>query len=354
MMLIVIPGLIAMSFLFCSNADSSTSASLSTNEETSDTTVNPTGAIAYIRNGEEIRLINRDGSNDRKIWTHPDAKNPVGIFELSWRPDGKELAFSSAHNSIFSVYHSDIYAIRPDGSGFRKITSGPDPKDYARFKKGNVSVTVKNMQYSFQNSQASVGVFIVNVVGAKEPQHITLPPGASKTLVFKDVADFGDNAQAVVAMTGSYRWIMPGTDVQAGRSVKAPDLLISGDGIELFGAYRPAWKYDGSTINYRSGLCIVSKASAKTTGGAFISQSMFGGEHPSGACVWDWGPTPTLGNQIIYSENASEERASIFINKEGGTHPGKRLTFFSELQLQIPADLRWLLMVPDFFILRFI
>ena len=45
-----------------------------------------------------------------------------------------------------------------------------------------------------------------------------------------------------------------------------------------------------------------------------------------------------------YSENASEERASIFINKEGGTHPGKRLTFFSELQLQIPADLRWL---PD-------
>ncbi len=47
---------------------------------------------------------------------------------------------------------------------------------------------------------------------------------------------------------------------------------------------------------------------------------------------------------IIYSENSTEERAGIFISKEGGTHPGKRLTFFSELQLQIPADLRWL---PD-------
>jgi hypothetical protein len=67
MMLIVLPGFMAMSFLFCSNADSSISASLSTNNKASDTIVNPTGAIAYIRNGEEIRLINRDGSNDRKI-----------------------------------------------------------------------------------------------------------------------------------------------------------------------------------------------------------------------------------------------------------------------------------------------
>ncbi len=344
MMLIVIPGLIAMSFLFCSNADSSTSASLSTNEETSDTTVNPTGAIAYVRNSAEIRLINRDGSNDRRIWTHPEAKYPLGIFELAWRPDGRELAFSSAHNSIFSVYHSDIYSIRPDGSGFRKITTGPDHKDFGKFKKGTVSVTVKNMQYSFQQAQSSVGVFIVNVVGAKEPQHITLPPGASKTLLFKDVADFGNHAQAAVALTGSYRWIMPGTDVQAGKTVKAPDLIISGDGLELFGAFRPAWKSDGSAVSYRSGVCIISKVASKSSGASFVSEPMFAGEHPSGSCVWEWGPTPALADQVIYSENSSEEGAGIFISKEGSTHSNKRLTFFSELQMQIPADLRWL---PD-------
>ena len=32
------------------------------------------GTIAYVRNGTEIRLIDADGSNDRRLWTHPDAK----------------------------------------------------------------------------------------------------------------------------------------------------------------------------------------------------------------------------------------------------------------------------------------
>ncbi|MFN2439763.1 MAG: TolB family protein [Chitinophagaceae bacterium] len=328
MMLVILPALMAICSLFCANTDNQVSASLATTEELNDSTIPPTGAIAYIRNSSEIRLINRDGTNDRKIWSHPNAKYPVGIFELAWRPDGRELAFSSAHNSIFSFYHSDIYTIRPDGSGFRKITTGPDHKDFGKFKKGMVSVTVKNTQYSFQQAQSSVGVFIVNVVGAKEPQHITLPPGASKTLVFKDVADFGNHAQAVVAMSGSYRWIMPGTDVQAGKNVKAPDMLISGDGIELFGAFRPIWKNDGSEISFRSGVCIISKVAVKSSGPSFVSEPMFTGEHPSGSCVWDWGPTPALANQIIYSENSSEERASIFLTKVGGSHREASYFFF--------------------------
>src|SRR6185369_15675018 len=29
--------------------------------------------IAYIRNGTEIRLIEPDGTNDRRLWTHADA-----------------------------------------------------------------------------------------------------------------------------------------------------------------------------------------------------------------------------------------------------------------------------------------
>ena len=138
--------------------------------------------------------------------------------------------------------------------------------------------------------------------------------------------------------------IMPGTDVQAGKTVKAPDLIISGDGLELFGAFRPAWKSDGSTVSFRSGACIISKVASKSSGASFVSKPMFAGEHPSGSCVWDWGPTPALADQVIYSENSSEEGAGIFISKEGSTHSNKRLTFFSELQMQIPAELRWL---PD-------
>ena len=77
--------------------------------------------IAYIRNGSEIRLIDSNGNNDRQLWTHPDAKEPLGLFDLAWRPDGNELAFSSAHEAAYSYYHADIYSIRPDGSGFKKL-----------------------------------------------------------------------------------------------------------------------------------------------------------------------------------------------------------------------------------------
>ena len=55
------------------------------------------GTIAYVRGGTEVRLIEPDGSNDRRLWTHPDETQELGIYGVAWRPDGKELAFSSAH-----------------------------------------------------------------------------------------------------------------------------------------------------------------------------------------------------------------------------------------------------------------
>jgi Tol biopolymer transport system component len=70
---------------------------------------------------------------------------------------------------------------------------------------------------------------------------------------------------------------------------------------------------------------------------------MFGGKHPMGACTWDWGPTPGLADQIIYTENSGEQ-SSIFRIKEGGTHPGTILTSYSDIQYQLLYDLHWL---PD-------
>ena len=123
------------------------------------------GTIAYVRNGTEIRLIDADGSNDRRLWTHPDARKELGIYDVTWRPDGKELTFSSGHAAAASLYHADLYAIRPDGSGFRKLTNPPDRAEFARYPKGAVSVTVRNDQPIYRQAQASAGVFIVYVAG---------------------------------------------------------------------------------------------------------------------------------------------------------------------------------------------
>lgn len=301
-----------------------------------------TETIAYVRGGTEIRLIEPDGANDRRLWTHPDAKPELGIYGLAWRPDRKEIAFSSGHASAASLYHSDLYAIQPDGSGFRKLTNTPDVSEFARFPKGSVTVTVRNDQPAYQQTQASAGIFIIYVAGADEPQQITLPPGTAKTLVFKSVADFGKTAQAIVAIYGSFRWFTPGIDVVAGRMVKAPVFSITGDGIEYLGAFRPVWRSDGTRVSYRTGACTLNSVPVQPPVGEFVFNPIFGGKNPLGSCTWDWGPA-SLANQMIYTENASGD-SSIYRIAEGGTHPGTKLTAFSDIEYQLLFDLHWL---PD-------
>ena len=302
-----------------------------------------TGTIAYVRGSTEIRLINADGTNDRRLWTHPDARKELGIYGVAWRPDGKELAFSSSHAAAYSLYHADLYAIRPDGTGFRKLTNSPDRAEFARYPKGSVSVTLRNEQPIYRQSQASSGVFIVYVAGADEPQQITLPPGSTKTILFSNVADFGNMAQAVVAMWGKYRWFTPGVDVRAAQNVKAPVFGISGDGIDLLGAFRPVWRRDGSRVSYRSGMCTLNSASLTPTPGDYEYHPLFGGKNPMGTCVWDWGPTAQTANQLLYSEN-SEGDSGVFRITEGEKHPGEKLTTYSNIPYQLLFDLRWL---PD-------
>ncbi len=299
--------------------------------------------IAYVRNGMEIRLTGPDGSNDRRLWTHADATKDLGIDSLAWRPDGQELAFSSSHAAVASLYHADLYAIRPDGTGYRKLTNPPDLSAYAKYPKGSVSVTLRNDQPFYKQSQASAGVFMVYVAGADVPQQITLPPGSSKTLLFNNVADFGNHAQAIVAMWGRFRWFTPGVDVRAGTTIKAPAFGITGDGIELLGAFRPVWRSDGSRVSYRSGFCTISSVSVNPTPGEHEYNPMFDGKNPLGTCVWDWGPTTSTANQLLYTENASGD-SSVYRISEGGKHPGQKLTTYSDIEYQLLFDLHWL---PD-------
>ena len=302
----------------------------------------PAGNVAYVRDEKEIRVIRPDGSGDQQLWTHKDAKAYSGIGDLAWSPDGKILAFSSGHASALSLFHSDIYTIKPDGSGLRKLTNPPGQSEYSKYPKGKITLTVRNDSYSFQTSNATAGTFFVYIAGADAPQLVTIPPGTSKTITFNSVADFGKKAQAVVAIYGNYRWFEAGTDVEAGKTVKAPDMSITGDGIEYFGAFHPVWRSDASEISYRTGACTVDRIPVNPPEGEFYFKAMFGGKAPFGACSWDWGPTPALANQVIYTENSSE--SAIFLMTEGGTHPGTKLVNYSDVQYQLLQDLHWL---PD-------
>src|SRR4051794_27231272 len=80
------------------------------------------GSIAYVRStsgkSNEIHIIQPNGSGDHAILTIADSG--IGaVPQLAWKPDATELAFSSDHEATRSLYSSDIYAVRPDGSNVR-------------------------------------------------------------------------------------------------------------------------------------------------------------------------------------------------------------------------------------------
>jgi Tol biopolymer transport system component len=68
--------------------------------------------------------MNADGSREQRL-THDrgDDSSPSGIFyqvDPAWAPDGRLIAFSSKRSGT-----SEIYVVRPDGTGTRRVGSGP-------------------------------------------------------------------------------------------------------------------------------------------------------------------------------------------------------------------------------------
>jgi hypothetical protein len=137
------------------------------------------GTIAYVRpndaTGDEIWLIQPDGSNDRRIWSagQPDPNGILEISDLDWRPDASALAFASDHEFACSIFESDLYTIWPDGSGFRRVTNAPACAALANYPKGSVTVTVRNF--------TTRGPFFVYVQGAPEVQIALVPSGRKST-----------------------------------------------------------------------------------------------------------------------------------------------------------------------------
>jgi Tol biopolymer transport system component len=299
------------------------------------------GTIAYVRpnnvTGDEIWLIEPDGSNNRRIWTvgQPDPGNIDAISDIDWRPDAGEIAFSSDHEFACSLFESDLYAIRPDGSGYRRITNSPACASLANFPQGSVTVTVRNF--------TTLNPLFVYIQGAPEPQSVIVSQGSSATVTFPDVADFGDGfLQQAVVIWGLDRWLAPIAlaDVIPGQTVHAGTIDVAGAGTEQFGAYIPSWHSDGSRLGY----ILVSAGSmyhvpADPVAGDY-GQSLLNlgpGNVPS-SDVMDWGPTPAVANQILYT---SYLNSGIYRVTEGSNNLGTKLV---NLGIEQVIDVQWL---PD-------
>jgi hypothetical protein len=281
--------------------------------------------IAYVRpndqSGDEIRFIEPDGSRDRLIWStgKPDPYGLERISSLDWRPGGSELAFVSDHEWACSIFESDLYGIRPDGSGYRRITNAPACAELAAYPTGAVVVEI-------QNRTESAGPFFVYVQGAPGPRFVST---SSDTVLVDEVADLGAGILQFVTVTdGTYRWWGLPVDVRAGSTVHAPRQVLSADAFTEFGAQSPSWHSSGTKLAFVLGLGSMRQIGANP-GPLSAGDSLLGGVATAGV-VNDhlaWGPIPAVADSLLYATFASDGFVldGIYLAAAGGSNRGVRL-----------------------------
>ena len=262
-----------------------------------------TGTIAYVvgndTTGDQIWFIEPDGSNNRKIYSTgvPDPYEVDFMTSLAWRPDTGELVFTSNHEEYCSWYNYDVYAILPDGSGYRRVTNGPACAALASYPQGSVTLNTEGL-YGYQ----------VYVQGAP-----TLKFVYGSTLTFDHVADLGNGVQPIAIVAGLYRSMGGWVDVKAGQSVTGEAYPYTGYSDQL-GAYNPVWQRDGSRVGYSFG-CADLRGVADHAPAGDSGQPLFDATSVS-PCLMDWGPTAGTADNILYFTPVGD--AGIYLTTENG------------------------------------
>jgi dipeptidyl aminopeptidase/acylaminoacyl peptidase len=307
------------------------------------------GTIAYVRRSpNQIRLIQPDGTNDHSLWTSPTPDSVVGITNLAWRPDGAMLAFSSDHEDTCSWYETDVYTIRSNGAGLRRVTNSPACADLSSYPQGAVIVNVASL--------GKTGHFSVYVQGSAELKGITLAGMDSGQVTFDHVADLGPHiVQPAVGIYGLYRY--PGDtapDVQAGQTVAGPTIWLSSNNEhDALGTGKITWRSDGSRIGYAMRSCSAARQIAPNP-----PLGSLGADLPTGAdlspCLVDWAPTASRADQFLYSVDWSawvDNVQGIYLTSTTATGAGTQLVSEGYFQAHFNFnnigrvyDLKWL---PD-------
>lgn len=296
------------------------------------------GIIAYVRRStHDIHLISPDGSGDRVLWTAP---RPLGTFppyELAWRPDGRELAFSSEHEQSCSNYESDVYAVSYYGGGYRRVTNSPACAALASLPKGSVTVNVT------LSASPMSQVYVQGAPGAKY--------ATNGTMTFDNVADFGPGVlqpavgihitiYSVERMLG----YPPYADVQPGKTVFGGTVIIPGSPVVMYGAGKVSWKADGAALAYgmRSGSSINQIPASPPYGSTGEPLPVV--EHTSPNLV-AWGPTGATRDLYLYFSMADwmdEEVAGIYLNSVGDDSGGVKLVGVDPSSGENVHDIEWL------------
>ena len=214
-----------------------------------------TGEIAFV-DGTQIKKVNPASGAAQTVWTHPNAA--PSLLSVRWNPAATELGFTSDHETYFSPLEDDIYGIRIDGSGLRRITNAPSQAAIlgGGFATGSVRLNI------FNNGSAleTFSPFVISLRGAGELKNFTLPAyQQTGQILIENVADLGGD-QAVIFIYSSQacganrRDVAGFVNVLPGQTVEANLTFNATNCGGFVGAARElTWKRDGAEIGYLLG-----------------------------------------------------------------------------------------------------
>ncbi len=284
------------------------------------------GTIAYVRDvdatGDEIRLIEPDGSNDRLLWrTNQPLNGLQQIYDLAWHPAATDLAFASRHEEACSMYSSDVYTIRADGSGYRRVTAPPACGNPDGLPTGAVNVSIAN--WTSDN-----GPFIVYFEGASGPQSITLGYGESTVVTFTNVVDFGSFKQWGVVVFGQYRFfaVTGNADIVPGQTVNTTSTINISYGYQNWGWTSPSWNSDGSQIAYIFNGLTPYWIPASSTAPGIIGGTLFDvaiGANPYSERFLTWAPPGPLADKVLFvASDQSYTSSYVWLGTPGSSSAG--------------------------------
>lgn len=256
------------------------------------------GAIAFVGKNSSgrytVEWIRPDGSDRTTVWTYPNSTS-VKLWNPSWRPDGREVAFASGHEASASPYLTDIYAVRPDGSGLRRITNPPAMSEVqSGYQYGTVTGRLSN-------NYGPVTAMNLYVMGAKAPVgHAPGAYGDTTTFTIPNVADLGagENQPLVITWgdascaTGVEWEVGTSIDVQPGQTIDIGTITFDGD-CNVFEAANPTWNQSGSEVGF-SGANLARRANVN---GEFLGRELFSSSAGMVGKDLDWSPA---NNEILF------------------------------------------------------
>ncbi|MBN1886706.1 MAG: PD40 domain-containing protein [Thermoflexales bacterium] len=280
------------------------------------------GSIAYVGLDEAgyaktVKRVDPDGANSQTLWTYPGASSSTNhIYDVAWKPDGSELAFSSDHEMAYSAFHSDAYGVKPDGSGLRRISNPPSK---AELEAGGYSYgTVTGKVY---NNYGSVTVFQVYVEGAADAVSVNVG-GWHDEVSFSvpNVADLGVGLQYVVftwskADSGVCKeYAAAVVDAVAGQTVDAGTLTFGGT-CGKYNGESLSWKRDGSELS----LDVITPRRFQAAGQA-IGADLFNAPSLAGKQAW----SPVDDRVLYHYWSTDAGTRGIYLTTVGGGY-GTRL-----------------------------